>query len=170
MAGLASLRETAAMRVFMTIGTLIEGNANILGLAVSSIAMALGALHLRMRSGQRIASLGVVELADADRLPVHEVVTGLAILAETALVLVLVARNTARGDTQVRPARIFNLDCRAILKRNVRRIVALVASHACMPALKQVPRVYVIESFDIPLDEREVLPIVLRVTAGALLA
>jgi hypothetical protein len=169
-AGLASLRKAAAMRIFVTVGTLIEGNANVPRLAVSSIDMALGAWHVRVQSVQRIASLGVVELADTDRLPVHEVMTSLAILSETSLVLVLVAGNTIRGDTQVRSARIFDLDCRALLQRSVRRIVALDASQASMSSLKQISCVFVIKTLDIPVDQRKVFPVVLGMTAGAFLA
>ena len=39
-----------------------------------------------------------------------------------------------------------------------------------MLALQQVSRFLVIESFDVPLDQREILTVVLRVTAGAFLA
>lgn len=49
--GLAGLREAAAMRVLVAIGTLAERNSNILRLAVGSVGVALGALHLSVKAG-----------------------------------------------------------------------------------------------------------------------
>ena len=39
-----------------------------------------------------------------------------------------------------------------------------------MLAFQQVSRFFVIESLDVPLDQREVFPVVLRVASGAFLA
>ena len=94
MARLATLGEAAVVRIFMTIGTLVESDANILWLAVCAVDVTLGTLNLSVESGQWIACLRMIELtlarADADRLPVNEAVAGLAFRPQAALVLVFV--------------------------------------------------------------------------------
>lgn len=60
--GLAALREAPPMRVLVAVGALVERNAHILRLAVRSVRVALGALHLGMQAGQRITCLRVIEL------------------------------------------------------------------------------------------------------------
>ena len=61
-ARLAALREAAVVRIFVAIGALVERNAHVLRLAVRAVGVALGALHLGMQAGQRIARLRVIEL------------------------------------------------------------------------------------------------------------
>ena len=112
----------------------------------------------------------MIELSDADRLPVDEVVATLAIGAKPPFVLVFVAGNASGRETQVSPVGILDLDRRAFLGRDVRRIVALIAGQTGMLALKRVPGVPMIERLDVPFNEREVFSIVLGVTARALLA
>ena len=174
-ARLAALREAPMVRVFVTIGTLIEGNANVLRFAVHSIHVALSALHLGVQAGQRIAGLRVIEigltgLADIDRLPVHEIVALQATWAEAALVLILVAADATRRQTEVSPAWIFDLDGRTFLRGDARGIVALAALQARVLAFEQVSSFLVIERFDIPLDQRKVFTVMLRVATGAFLA
>ena len=48
--------------------------------------------------------------------------------------------------------------------------MALVTGHTGVLAFKQISRFLVIERPDVPLDQREVFPVVLRVAAGAFLA
>ena len=79
------------MRILMAVGTLIEWNAYVPRLSVWPVAVALGALHLQVQSRQRIARLGVIELAHVDRLPIDEVVARNTILAKPPLMLILVA-------------------------------------------------------------------------------
>ncbi len=50
------------------------------------------------------------------------------------------------------------------------RIVAFIAGQAGVLAFQQVSRFFVIEGFDVPLDQREILAVVLGVAAGAFLA
>ena len=45
-AGVATLRETAMVRILVAIGALVEWNANVFRLAIGTVGMALGALHL----------------------------------------------------------------------------------------------------------------------------
>jgi len=79
MAGLASLRKAAAVRVLVTISALIKRDTHILRLAIRPIDVALGALHLSVHAGQGIPGFVVIELRDINRLPVRKVMTGLAI-------------------------------------------------------------------------------------------
>ena len=174
-ARLAALREASVVRVLMTVGALVERNAHVLWLAVCSIRVALGALHLGMQAGQGIARLGVIELGltrltDIDALPVHEIVALQAVWTEASFVLVFVATDATGRQPQVSPARIFDLDRRTFLRRDAGGVVALVARQARMLAFQQVSRVFMIESLDVPLDQREVFPVVLRVAPGAFLA
>ena len=158
------------MRILMALGTLIERNADILRLPVRTIGVALRALHLQVQPGQRVACLGVIELAYVDLLPIDEVVARKTILAKASLVLILMAGGTGGGKAEIGSAEIFDLDRTTFLSRNVRGIMALGALQPCMLALENVPGIFVIEGFGIPLDQREIFTIVLGMTAGALLA
>ena len=174
-AGLAALREAPVMRVFVAIGALVKRNAHVLRLAVWSIGMALGALHLGMQAGQGIARLRVIELgltglADIDRLPIHKIVALQAVRSQAALVLILVTRDATRRETKICPARVLDFYGRAFLRRDVARIVAFITGQALVFAFEQVSRFFMIEGLDVPLDQREVFPVVFRVAAGAFLA
>jgi len=174
-ARLAALREAPMVRIFVTIGTLIEGNTNVLRFAVGSIHVAISALYLRMQASQRITGLRVIKLgltglADIDRLPVREIVALKAILAEAALVLILVAADATRRQTEVSAAWIFDLDGRTFLRGDARWVVALAALQARVLAFEQVSGFLVIERLGIPLDQREVFPVMLRVASGTFLA
>jgi len=73
-ARLAALRERAVVRVTMAVGALAVGDAGISRFVVRSGCVALLARDLDMQSGKREASLGVIELLRAYRLPVSRVV------------------------------------------------------------------------------------------------
>jgi hypothetical protein len=163
------------MWVFMAIGAQIERNTHVLRLAVGSVDVALGALHLGMQAGQGIARLRVIELgltrlADVDRFPVQEIMALQAICAQATFMLILVACGASGRHPEIGSAQVFDFDGPAFLGRYVGRIVAFVAGQAGMLAFEEVSRFLVIEGFDIPLDQREVFPVVLRVAAGAFLA
>ena len=170
MTGLASLRKAAVMRILMTLRTLIEWNAYILRLAVRPVGVALGALHLQVQSRQRVACLGMIELADVDRLPIDEVVARKTILAKAALVLILVAGDAGGGKAEIGSAGIFDLDHRPFLGRNVRGIMALGALQTGMLSLENVTRLFMIKGLDIPLNQGEIFTVVLGMAAGTLLA
>ena len=169
-ARLAALRKTAAMRIFVAVRTLIEGNSDILWLAVGTVRVALRALHLRMQSGQRIARLGVIELRDADLLPVDEVVTGLALRSQASFVLIFVAGGAGSRDPEIGADQILFFDCCPLLRRDVRWIVTLGALDPCMLAFEDVSDLFVVEGLRVPFHEREVFTIVFRVTSRAFLA
>lgn len=83
--------------------------------------------------------------------------------------LIFVAWNATGRETQVGAAEILNLDGWAFLGRDAGRIVALVTVQALVFAFEQIPSLFVIESLDIPLDQREVLSVVFGVAARTLL-
>ena len=90
--------------------------------------------------------------------------------AQAALVKVLVAGNTPGGYTKVGAVQVLFLDRRAFLRRDVRGIVALVAGHPSVLALKQISGFSMVESLGVPLNKGEVFTVVFGVAAGALLA
>lgn len=73
-------------------------------------------------------------------------------------------------QSEIGSAQVFDLDGRAFLRADLRRSVAAIATEPGVLALKDVSGLFVIEGFDVPLDQREIFAIVLRVTARALLA
>ena len=100
MAGGAGLRETAVVWILVAIGAEIEGYADVLRLAIGTVGVALGALHLSVQAGQRIAGLAVIELADVELFPVDEIVAGLAGRPQASLVKVLVTGNAGGREAE----------------------------------------------------------------------
>ena len=80
------------------------------------------------------------------------------------------ASGTSGRQAEVGSTGILDANCRAFLGGKAGSIVTFFAGHASVFAFEQVSRFLVIESFDVPLDQREILTVVLRVTAGAFLA
>lgn len=169
-ARLASLREAAVMRVFVAVGALAEGNARVLRLAVGAIDVALRALHLNVEPGQRIASLGVIELFDLHTLPILDVMALLAGLTKPALVRILVTNGARWGQTEVGAAQVLHLDCRTVLLGDVGRIVAFAASYTRVFAFKQVAGLFMVKGPNVPFDQWKIFAVVFRVAAGAFFA
>jgi len=78
--------------------------------------------------------------------------------------------NTGCRQSQKRSIQILVLDGRSFLRRNVRSVVALVALQAGVLALEHISGLLMVERLGVPLDEREILPVVFGVAAGAFLA
>ena len=97
-AGLASLREAAFMRIAVAIGALAEGQSHEARLVVRSWRMTFLTGHLGVQSSQWIARLGVVKLADV--FPVRAVVALLAVGPKASVVLVLVTADATGGYPQ----------------------------------------------------------------------
>ena len=112
----------------------------------------------------------MVELAYVDGFPVDEVVARLAVGAQTSLVEVLVAGNAGSQQAQIRPIQVLVLDGRPFLRSDVRGIVALVAFQSGMLAFEHISSFLMVKRLGIPLDQREILPIMFRVAAGTFLA
>jgi hypothetical protein len=134
-ARLASLRKTPAMRILMTIRALIESDSRVSRLIVWSRRMALGALDLSVQTGERISRLRVIKLADADYLPVFEVMTLLAGCSETSIMRVLMTTGTRGRQAQICPVQIFDSNNNAFLWTNTRGRVAAIATDSPVLAL-----------------------------------
>jgi len=169
-AGLAALRETAVVRIGVTIRALGKRYPGVARLAVGARCVALFTLHLDVRSGQRIACLGVIKLANVDRLPVGVVVALDTIRTESPFVRILVAGGAGLRNAQKAARKVLHLDRRALRWDNMIGAMAASTSHAGMLAFENITGKFVIEGFGIPLDERKILTVVFRVTARALLA
>src|SRR6185312_11386360 len=92
-ARLAGAGKSAAVRVAVAVGAGAERKPHVLRLAVCARQVALLAGHLLMQAGKRIARAAVIKAAQRPRknLPVIEPVALLAVLSQTALVLVFMA-------------------------------------------------------------------------------
>lgn len=167
---LTALGEASAMRIRVAIRTFAESDPGITRLAVGSRSVTFLAGDLGMRTGQWIARLRVVELADADGFPIVVSVALQTILAQPSFVLVLMTSHATCGNAEERLVRIVDFDRRAIGLRDVLGTMAAVAGEACVFALEGVSGLLVVEGSDVPLDERKVLSVMLRVATNAFLA
>lgn len=169
MAGLAGLlSEASLVRIAVAIIAFLEGKSHVAGLFVGTGRMTFFALHLGMLPGERIARLGVIERA-GDIFPVVEVVASRAIRPQAAAVRILVAGGTAFGDAHEAAIEVFDFDQRPFGGGNMFGCVALLTFHAGVLAFEDVPRLFVIESLDVPFDQRKVESIVIGVALDAFL-
>lgn len=111
----------------------------------------------------------MIELGDVDRFPVFNVVARLTFRAQAPFVLILVARDAARGETEISAAQVLGFDRRAFLRRDVRGIVALVAGQSSVLAFEKISSLLVVKGLDVPLDDGEVFAVMLGMTARAFL-
>ena len=102
--------------------------------------------------------------------PAVVVVALQAVLSESAFMLILVASHTCGRNSQKGLVQIFELDTFTFRSRHVFRGVATIADQARVFALKRVTGLLVVKGLDVPLDQREIYAIVLRVAASAVLA
>lgn len=102
--------------------------------------------------------------------PVDEVVALQAILSETSFVKVFVAGHACLRYPQEGLAEILLLYVRALGGGDFVGYVALIAGQAGMFAFQQVSGFFVIEFVRIPLDQRKIFAVVIRVAAHAFLA
>lgn len=93
-----------------------------------------------------------------------------AVLAQASLVEILMASDASLRDPQEGLAEILALDAGALAGGNAIRKVALVAGQSRVLAFQHVTGFAVIEFVGIPLDQRKIRPVVVRVAARALLA
>jgi len=102
--------------------------------------------------------------------PGDEVVALQAILSETSFVKVFVAGHACLRNPQEGLAQILLLYVRALGGGDFIGQVALIAGQAGMFAFQQVSGFFVIELVRIPLDQRKIFAVVIRVAAHAFLA
>ena len=166
-ARLAGRFESPAMRIRVAIRAAAKGESGVTRLFVFPRKMALLASHFGMQTREGIAGFGVVELADADGLPVVLVVTLQAVGTKLPLVLVLMTRGAARRNSQKRLTEIFDLDGGALALANMFRTVTLRTGQPCVLAFESVSGFPVIEGSDVPLNQDEVFAVMLGVAGRA---
>ena len=165
----ALLLETAFVRIGVAVVALAERQALVAGRTLGVGSVALLALHRLMKSSQGITRLGVVEFPRRI-FPIDEVVTLNAVLTEPAFVEILVASRARFGNPEKGFAQVLGLDVGALGRRNPLGEMAFVAGKSRMFALEEISGFFVVEFVRIPLDEREVGSVVIRVATDALLA
>src|SRR5450432_701631 len=99
----------------MAIRAAAKRGSDIARLFVGPRSVALLARDLSMQVRERIVRERMIELADADRLPVAGVVTLQAIRPEPTVVLVLMTGSAGWRDSKKCPSRILDLDVRAFV-------------------------------------------------------
>lgn len=168
---LAALLEAAAVRIQVAVGATAELHVLESRRTARRIRfVAFFAGNLRVKSRQRIARLGVIELFRV--LPVVYVMTACAVFAELPLVDVFVTALALRGQAEVGLRSVGAFDQRPHVCANVRGRVALLASHSGVLPFQRIPGQPVIEllRWPLPVDEGKILAVVLQVAADAVLA
>jgi hypothetical protein len=107
--------------------------------------VALLALDLNVKTRQRIAGLGVIELLC--RLPIHVIMTLQAFVAELAFMHIFVARYAILRQPEKGLRKILHFDERAFIGNHVCRQVALLAGKARVLPFQDVARQPVIKLF-----------------------
>ena len=151
----------------MAIRAVAKRDSDIAGLFVRPRSVALLASDLSMQTRERILRERMIELTDADRLPVAGVVTLQAIGPEPALVLVLMTGGATRRDSKKCPCQILDLDVRAFVLGYMFWRVTLVTAQPDVLAFESPAGLPVIETFKVPFCQREVFAVVLGVAGNA---
>ena len=169
-AGLTTLLpEAAFVRIAVAVIAFREGKSHVARLFVGSRCVTLFAFHLRVLPGQRIARFRMIE-SPGDIFPVREVVTRSASRPEASTMWIFVASSTSLRDADKTAVEVFDLDQCALGGGNMFRSMALPALHTRMLALEGITRLLVVEGLRVPLDQREVEPVMIGVALHALLA
>src|SRR5205807_3047723 len=142
----AALLEGAFVRIDMAVDAGLEFHVPVACWAAGHIRLvAFLAIDLDVKTRQRIAGLGVIELLC--RLPIRVIMTLQAIVSELAFVHIFVARHAILRQPEKGLRKIFHLDERALIGNHVCRHVTLLASKAGMLSFQDVPRQPVIKLF-----------------------
>ena len=167
----AGLFELALVGIGVAIHAKLEFESGVAWLPIVAWRVALGARRGHVLARQRIAGLGVIEclLIELGALPRCGVVALQAVGAETALVLVLVARS-ARG-TKPHPGVVELLFAqqRAGGRSDVLGGVAIAASGGCVFPIQDIAGLGVVEALHrrVPVEHVEVFAVVVGVALYA---
>lgn len=145
-ATLARAGKSPLVRVVVAVGAGSEFEASV----ARRLAVACVAVRLLVATPQREASLGMIEGFERDLLPRALAVAAGALLAESALVRVLVAGGTFLPETHVAPL-----------------LVTLVAGHLRVGSTQRPPRLGVVQALRVPPNQSESATMVVRVTTRA---
>lgn len=171
-ARLARPRHGAAVRIGVAGTAPIKFHPRVLRFSIRSRQVTFLAGDLGVQSGQRIARARMIEMPRPHRngFPVIKVVALQAILSETSIVKIFVTGHACLRNPQEGLAQILLLYVRALGGGDFIGQVALIAGQAGMFAFQQVSGFFVIELVRIPLDQRKIFAVVIRVAAHAFLA
>lgn len=171
MAFLAALFEGAVVRIEVTIAAVREVHVFESRRTARRVRLvALFAGNLCMKSGQRIARFGMIELLRV--LPIVHIMTACAILPELPFVNVLVTALALRRQTQVGLGKIGPRDQRAQLRGNMCGRVALLTSNCGVLSFQGVACETMVELplWMLPVNELEIHTVMLQVAAYAVFA
>ena len=142
----AALFERASVRIDMAVDASLELHVPVTRRAAGHIRfVALLAVDLDVKTRQRIAGLGVIELLCC--LPVRVIMALQAIVSELAFVDIFMARHAVLRQSEKGLRKFLHLDERAFIGNHVRRHVALLASKARMLSFQDVTRQPMIKLF-----------------------
>jgi hypothetical protein len=127
-AGLTGLGKAATVGIRMTIGAVGKSDSGVARLLVRARRVAPLASDQGMRARERITRKRMIELFDADCLPVTGVVTLQAIGPEPAVVPVLMTVDTTRRNAQECPGQIPDFDARAFTPGYTLWLVTLITA------------------------------------------
>ena len=126
--------------------------------------------HFDVLTGQRITRLRVIELLGG--FPIHEVVALQAVVAELAFVRILVTGDALLRKAEERLGGIRHLDERTFRAHHVHRRMTLLAGGVRVLPFEDIAGLLVVKLFlgRLPVNEMEVLAVVLQMAANAVLA
>lgn len=159
------------MRVLVAIGALAERHSlqldqlRILRLGL----MAFLAWNAGVLASEGEPCFGMIKVAD--RFPIVEAVALRTVLAQPAAMCIRMASSALARKAEKRPVKILYLDSSSLGLRNVRRVVALLASEAGVFPFQRISGLSVIESLlrRFPVNDLEVFAVVLGMATDALL-
>lgn len=163
--------ETSSVRIRVAIAASLEFNAAVLHRFIRTRRkVAFFAGHLCVHTGERVLRFRMVELLGL--LPVRQVVTALAVIAELSFVDVLVAAGALLGKPHVRRGKILVLDQGTQGRNHVCGRVALLTGDSRMFFHQRITSQSMIELLHgfFPVNQRKILAIVFQVAANAILA
>lgn len=166
MAALARLAaECAAVRILMARLAPIKAHTGVLQFPIRLRQVARLAFHLRMRAGEWVASLSVINLRCG--IPTACVVALATIRTLFSIVLVFVTRYAIACQAKIRVVCISLAQRLPFAGHDVFGRVALLASQIGVLAVENEPRLGVIEMFRVPLHQREIRTVVLAMALNA---
>lgn len=167
------LLKRSMVRVHVTIGAVLKLHAPEADFLRHLWLMALFASHLLMLAGERVSRLGVIEiLGSLGILPVVYVVAFRTVRAKPAFVVILMTGHALGRCAKKGFCRVLSFQQSANLGQHVGRGMALFASNATMFSFQRITCKTMVEFFlrRLPMNKREVFPVMVKVTANALLA
>ena len=166
-AGLAGTLKLTFMRIGVAVVTASERQPFIARRSIGTWRVALLALHLRVRPGQRIARLAVIEFSRL--LPVDNVVTLQAVLPKLPFMEIRMTRHAIGREPQKRPRNVLHLDLRALAGGDVRWSMTFCTGHARMLTFQLVARLRVVEIVGIETENLEIHSVMFGVATRTIL-